>query len=462
VPLIEGVVDDDLPPSVRRPERIVGEVAGITDVAEDHVDGALCAAPDHRVLAEQLLIGSDVELAQHELLDQPPPLTGVVDVRRAIDDRLDVHPRQPHLDGRVLRIASDLQGADLRAPRVELGQHDPLLAARDGGRDRSVIEGRELCDVEVAQRAGLRHEGTEQERLHQPVVRAERVLRLDLVGLRVAEPMRFEEHWPELVAVHIAGVIEMALHVVAERLIPLREDVEQLTDADEVSDGQLVAAIDQELQHHAQRRSLTLKCRRRGHERRHKCRAERIRRAEQLAVALLGHQHVKDLRERLLRLSERRIDLLAGRLVLWRKKPALGDLRKVPVVELDAVETIVPVLERIRERQLVGSWQLIAHELDFVNRLVHVRRSVSAGEEDTPKSGKARSVPLVDQAAKALAGLSQRPHFTGPDDFVFATVRGTMQDEKTMRDGLYAAMKKARISRDRGTGKPFVFHDLHV
>jgi integrase len=99
-------------------------------------------------------------------------------------------------------------------------------------------------------------------------------------------------------------------------------------------------------------------------------------------------------------------------------------------------------------------------DVDFVNRLVHVRRSVSAGEEDTPKSGKARSVPLVDQAGKALAGLSQRPHFTEPDDFVFATVRGTMQDEKTMRDGLYAAMKKGRISRDRGTGKPFVFHDL--
>ena len=40
-------------------------------------------------------------------------------------------------------------------------------------------------------------------------------------------------------------------------------------------------------------------------------------------------------------------------------------------------------------------------------------------------------------------GLSQRRHFTGPDDFVFGTVRGTMQDENTMRDGLYEAMKKA-------------------
>ena len=99
-------------------------------------------------------------------------------------------------------------------------------------------------------------------------------------------------------------------------------------------------------------------------------------------------------------------------------------------------------------------------DVDFMNRLIHVRRSVSAGKEDTPKSGKARSVPLIDQAAVALDGLARRPHFTGPDDFVFASARGTMQDEKAMRDGLYDAMKKAEISRDRGTGKPFVFHDL--
>jgi integrase len=99
-------------------------------------------------------------------------------------------------------------------------------------------------------------------------------------------------------------------------------------------------------------------------------------------------------------------------------------------------------------------------DVDFVNRLVHVRRSTWRGTEDTPKSGKARSVPLIDQAGQALALLSQRPHFTGPDDYVFATVKGTALDDTGMRERLYDAMDKAGVSRDRGTGKPFVFHDL--
>lgn len=99
-------------------------------------------------------------------------------------------------------------------------------------------------------------------------------------------------------------------------------------------------------------------------------------------------------------------------------------------------------------------------DVDFVSRLVHVRRSTWHGREDTPKSGKARSVPMIDQAAKVLDGLSQRQYFTGPDDFVFATEQGRMLDEGNMRDGLYEAMRKAGVSRDRGTGKPFVFHDL--
>jgi integrase len=99
-------------------------------------------------------------------------------------------------------------------------------------------------------------------------------------------------------------------------------------------------------------------------------------------------------------------------------------------------------------------------DVDFGNRLVHVRRSLWRTEEGTPKSGKARSVPLIDQAARALDGLSRRKRFTGPDDYVFASEAGGKLHDGAMRDGLYAAMERAGISRDRGTGKPFVWHDL--
>jgi integrase len=55
-------------------------------------------------------------------------------------------------------------------------------------------------------------------------------------------------------------------------------------------------------------------------------------------------------------------------------------------------------------------------DVDFAKRIVHVRRNHVMGEEGTPKSHKVRSVPLIDQAARALDGLSRREHFTDPDD----------------------------------------------
>lgn len=61
-------------------------------------------------------------------------------------------------------------------------------------------------------------------------------------------------------------------------------------------------------------------------------------------------------------------------------------------------------------------------DVDFTNRLVHVRRShygAAGTKEGPPKSGQARSVPLIDVAARALDGLSRRDRFTGASDRVF-------------------------------------------
>lgn len=99
-------------------------------------------------------------------------------------------------------------------------------------------------------------------------------------------------------------------------------------------------------------------------------------------------------------------------------------------------------------------------DVDFTNRIIHVRRSVWRTEEGTTKSSRARSVPLIDQAAVALDALSRREHYTDPGDLVFGTEYGGKLHDNELRKGLYKAMKAAGISRDRGTGKPFVWHDL--
>lgn len=122
-----------------------------------------------------------------------------------------------------------------------------------------------------------------------------------------------------------------------------------------------------------------------------------------------------------------------------------------------AAAIIVSAYTGLRLGELRGlRWR----DVDFANALVHVRRAYWRSVEGTPKSGKARSVPLIDQAAKALDALSRRERFTAAGDYVFPSATGTMIHDSVMRKGLYAAMTAAGVDRDRGTGDLFRWHDL--
>lgn len=100
-------------------------------------------------------------------------------------------------------------------------------------------------------------------------------------------------------------------------------------------------------------------------------------------------------------------------------------------------------------------------DVDFAGRMVFVRRNLPCrGDERTPKSGKVRSVPLIDQATVALDGLSRREHFAGPDDRVFCTPLGGALDENELRLAFYAALEEAELAHLRTKEDPIVFHDL--
>ena len=77
----------------------------------------------------------------------------------------------------------------------------------------------------------------------------------------------------------------------------------------------------------------------------------------------------------------------------------------------------------------------------------------SRRHEDRPKSHRVRSVPLIDQAAGALDGLSRREHFTGPDDRVFVNTVGGHLDGDKLRRRYVTALEDAGLPRLR-------FHDL--
>ena len=91
-------------------------------------------------------------------------------------------------------------------------------------------------------------------------------------------------------------------------------------------------------------------------------------------------------------------------------------------------------------------------DLDFAKRLVHVRRSDVLREAGPPKSGRVRSVPMVDDLADVLTELRSRERFTDEDDFVFADplggpVRGSSAAPAVLRGTRASAIEARALSR---------------
>jgi integrase len=84
-------------------------------------------------------------------------------------------------------------------------------------------------------------------------------------------------------------------------------------------------------------------------------------------------------------------------------------------------------------------------DVDFPGQAIRVRANYSFGELVTPKSGKVRSVPMVREVAESLARLSQREHFTGDEDPVFAGTVGGHLDASALRRRYAAAVTDAEL-----------------
>ncbi len=99
-------------------------------------------------------------------------------------------------------------------------------------------------------------------------------------------------------------------------------------------------------------------------------------------------------------------------------------------------------------------------DVDFAKQTVLVRGSFTHGRPGPPKSGKVRSVPLIDQAARSLDALSRREDFTGPDDLVFCTPLGDYVNDDRLRERFYAALTAAGLGDRRRSANRMTFHDL--
>ena len=72
-------------------------------------------------------------------------------------------------------------------------------------------------------------------------------------------------------------------------------------------------------------------------------------------------------------------------------------------------------------------------DVDLQDRLLLVRRGLSAGQETLPKGRRHRFVPLPFPAVATLARLADREDYTGPDDYVLANRLGRRLDPSALR-----------------------------
>jgi len=118
--------------------------------------------------------------------------------------------------------------------------------------------------------------------------------------------------------------------------------------------------------------------------------------------------------------------------------------------EQDAALFLVAAFTGLRLGELLAlHWA----DVDLDRRILSVSRAMSAGEESSTKSRRARSVPLADQAASELRLLSMRQHFTSRSDYVFCRPDGGPLDRSAVRTRFIRAQEKAGVRVRR-------FHDL--
>ena len=118
--------------------------------------------------------------------------------------------------------------------------------------------------------------------------------------------------------------------------------------------------------------------------------------------------------------------------------------------EQDAALFIVAAFTGLRMGELRAlRWS----DVDLSSSLLTVSRAMSGSKEESTKSRRFRPVPLADQAAAELKRLSQRRHFTEPNDLVFCRADGEPLDRTAVRKRFIGAQEKAGVKVRR-------FHDL--
>jgi integrase len=112
--------------------------------------------------------------------------------------------------------------------------------------------------------------------------------------------------------------------------------------------------------------------------------------------------------------------------------------------EQDAAIFLTAAFTGLRRGELIAiRWCDVLFERDAIR----VRASYSYGALTSPKSGRARTVPMVSVVAERLTALRERPYFTANDDLVFAGERGEYLAGSALRRRYKTSPQTRRTSR---------------
>jgi integrase len=134
-------------------------------------------------------------------------------------------------------------------------------------------------------------------------------------------------------------------------------------------------------------------------------------------------------------------------------RPAVSDTERAQRAEedqQDAAIYLTAALSGLRRSELLAlHWE----DVDFEQASIRVFEAYSARKTGKTKSRKSRTVPMVDEVARALADLKERGTYTAKDDLVFVSREGTHLDGSALRRRYLATLDAAGLRRLR-------FHDL--
>ena len=150
-----------------------------------------------------------------------------------------------------------------------------------------------------------------------------------------------------------------------------------------------------------------------------------------------------------LAMVEKRPNKKAAHIDVYSREEVMA-LVRAATSDQDAAIYLTAAFTGLRMGELLAlRWR----DVDFALDSVHVRRNFTGGKEDTPKSGRERTVPMAQEVGESLARLSQREHFTGDEDLVFCGVTGGHVMPSDLRLRYKSAIKEAGLRDPR-------FHDL--